>query len=117
MGFKITSQSANTMYEGQIITFSVGILPFIRSNWVTEITRVVEPEYFIDEQRIGPYKLWHHEHYFESVKDGLIMTDKVSLAMPFGALGHLVYRLLVRKQLEKIFKYRYYTLESLFNKT
>ena len=83
MGFKITSNSADKMYKGQIITYKIGIFPFIKSNWVTEITEVKENSYFIDEQRIGPYKMWHHEHVFIPLGNQTKIIDKVSSALSF----------------------------------
>lgn len=116
MGFRITSQVDAKAYVGQIITYKVGIFPLFKSNWVTEITAVKEQAFFIDEQRFGPYAMWHHEHFFEQMPNGNTqMKDKVSYKMPFGFVGHLAQRLFVKKQLTKIFTYRYKTLEKLFN--
>lgn len=116
MGFQITSKVDKKAYEGQIITYKVSPVPFIKTNWVTEITKVKEDCFFIDEQRFGPYKMWHHEHFFEALPNGnTLMKDKISYKIPFGFLGHLVQMLFVKKQLTSIFKYRYNTLEKLFN--
>ncbi|CAM1346093.1 SRPBCC family protein [Tenacibaculum crassostreae] len=116
MGFQITSKVDKKAYEGQIITYKVSPLPFIKTNWVTEITKVKEECFFIDEQRFGPYKMWHHEHFFESLPNGnTLMKDKISYKIPFGFLGYLAQALFVKKQLTSIFKYRYNTLEELFN--
>lgn len=116
MGFQITSRVDKKAYEGQIITYKVSPVPFIKTNWVTEITKVKEECFFIDEQRFGPYKMWHHEHFFESLPNGnTLMKDKISYKIPFGFLGHLAQMLFVKKQLASIFKYRYNTLEKLFN--
>lgn len=116
MGFKITSKVDKKAYEGQIITYKVSPVPFIKTNWVTEITKVKEACFFIDEQRFGPYKMWHHEHFFESLPNGnTLMKDKISYKIPFGFLGHLAQALFVKKQLTSIFTYRYNTLEKLFN--
>lgn len=116
MGFQITSPIDKKVYVGQIITYKVGVLPGIKSNWVTEITQVKEQEFFIDEQRFGPCNMWHHEHWFEALSDGnTLMKDKISYKIPFGFLGHLAQSLFIRKQLTKIFEYRYQMLEELFN--
>ena len=116
MGFKITSVVDSKAYAGQIITYKVNVLPGITSNWVTEITQVVENKFFIDEQRFGPYKMWHHEHKFIELPSGnTLMTDKISYKIPLGLLGHLAHKLFVRKQLTSIFKHRYSILNTMFN--
>ena len=117
MGFEITSSVDSKAYSGQIITYKVGILPWIKSNWVTEITQVKEKEFFIDEQRFGPYKMWHHEHWFEELPNGkTLMKDKISYKIPFGFLGNIAQFLFIKKQLKGIFEHRISTLNSLFNK-
>lgn len=114
MGFQITSSKPDKMHEGQIITYKIGVLPFITSNWVTEITHIKDKEYFVDEQRLGPYKMWHHQHFFYEKKDGVLMKDKVSFALPFGLFGEAAYLLFVKKELKKIFNYRFVKLEQIF---
>ena len=114
MGFQITSGNPEKMYAGQIITYVIGLLPGIKSNWVTEITRVEEKKFFIDEQRFGPYKMWHHEHHFKSTSDGVLMTDKVSYKLPFGFLGRWVHPILIKPKLDKIFNYRFDILRKQF---
>lgn len=116
MSFDITSKVDSKAYVGQIITYKVGILPMIKSNWVTEITAVKEEAFFIDEQRFGPYQMWHHEHWFESLSNGnTLMKDKVSYKIPFGIIGHIAQQIFIKNQLKKIFTYRFNTLEKLFN--
>ncbi|MEO9869736.1 SRPBCC family protein [Ekhidna sp.] len=116
MGFKITSEVPDKMYPGQIISYIVSPLPGIKTNWVTEITHVVEDKFFVDEQRFGPYSMWHHEHHFEENEKGVFMIDKVSYKIPFGFLGHIAQSLLIKKQLRGIFEYRVKVLEELFGK-
>ncbi|TDQ21860.1 SRPBCC family protein [Tenacibaculum caenipelagi] len=116
MSFQMTSKVDKKAYAGQIITYKVGILPGVKSNWVTEITQVKNKEFFIDEQRFGPYKMWHHEHWFDELAEGkTLMKDKISYKIPFGFLGHLAQVIFIKKQLKTIFEYRYQTLEELFN--
>lgn len=116
MGFTITSKVDAKAYVGQIITYKIGVLPFIKTNWVTEITAVKEEAFFIDEQRFGPYAMWHHEHWFKSLPNGnMLMKDKISYKIPFGFLGVIAQKLFIKSQLTKIFTYRYTTLEKLFN--
>lgn len=116
MGFKITSGKPGKMYAGQIISYKVSPLPGIKTNWVTEITHVEDGKFFVDEQRFGPYSMWHHEHHFEEIPGGVRMTDKVSYKIPFGILGHLAQGIMVKRQLKGIFEYRMKTLEEMFGK-
>lgn len=106
MGFDIVAGGEGKMYPGQIIAYKVKPLFGIPMLWVTEITHVSDQKFFVDEQRIGPYKMWHHEHHFVQVDGGVEMTDIVSYALPFGWLGQIVHTLLVRGKVEAIFKYR-----------
>jgi ligand-binding SRPBCC domain-containing protein len=113
LGFKITS-NPGPMHEGQIITYKVMIFPGIWVPWVTEI-KSVDPGYsFIDEQRFGPYRFWHHRHTFEEVDGGVLMKDLVHYALPLGAGLLPVHRLLVRPKLERIFGYRRQVLQQRF---
>jgi len=117
MGFRITSPVAEAMYPGQIITYTVtpfSLLPFIPMTWVTEITHVKAPHYFVDEQRYGPYKMWHHQHHFKEVEGGVLVEDIVDYIMPGGPLGVIPHELLVKHELQRIFDYRTTALERLF---
>ena len=114
MGFMITSGPPEKMFAGQIITYKVSPIPGLKTNWVTEITQVVEHRSFVDEQRFGPYVMWHHEHHFDIQDNGVLMTDRVSYKLPFGILGKIAHWLFVRKQLQKIFEYREISLQQLF---
>ncbi|MCU0437538.1 MAG: SRPBCC family protein [Raineya sp.] len=105
------------MYQGMIIGYKVRPLLKIPISWVTEITHVQEPYYFVDEQRFGPYSLWHHQHHFKEVDGGVEMIDLVSYKIPFGVLGDFANGLFVRKRLEYIFDYRYRLLEYIFPTT
>ena len=114
MGFKILSGDAPNMYAGQIIQYIVTPIFNIPLKWVTEITHVKEGEYFVDEQRFGPYSLWHHKHFLKSIKNGVEMIDIVDYKIPFGFLGRLIHPLLVRPKLNEIFEYRRTALINLF---
>ena len=116
MGFKITSGTPEKMYPGQIITYNVSPFPGVKTNWVTEITYVSECSFFVDEQRFGPYRMWHHEHHFEVQNDGVLMTDRVSYKLPLGFLGRIAHSLFVKNQLKQIFEYREIFLEKEFGK-
>lgn len=115
MGFNITSKVDRKAYQGQIITYKVSPVSFVKTNWVTEITAVKEQEYFIDEQRFGPYSMWHHEHFFETLPNGnTLMKDKISYKIPFGFLGAIAQNLFIKKQLQSIFEYREEVLDTIF---
>lgn len=115
MGFNITSKVDKSVYQGQIISYKVSPISFVKTNWVTEITAVKEQEYFIDEQRFGPYAMWHHEHFFEALPNGkTLMKDKISYKIPFGFLGSIAQKLFVKKQLTSIFEYRKEALKTIF---
>jgi ligand-binding SRPBCC domain-containing protein len=115
MGFIITSETEDKVYEGQIISYNVGIILGIRTSWVTEITKVKEQHYFVDEQRFGPYSMWHHEHFFEALPNGnTLVKDKISYKIPLGFLGQMMNGILIKKQLNHIFSYRTAQLKTLF---
>ena len=115
MGFEIISRFHGLrMYPGQLIEYKVRPLLGIPVYWMTEITQVQEPLYFIDQQRFGPYTLWHHQHHFKAIPGGVEMTDIIHYRIPFGPLGDLANWLFVRKKLEGIFQFRYKAVEELF---
>ena len=115
LGFRIISRHhGNKMYPGQIIEYKVSPVLGIPLYWMTEITHVEEGKYFVDEQRFGPYSLWHHQHHFKKVEGGIEMTDIVHYKLPLGWLGDLAHVLFVKKQLQQIFDYRYAVVEQLF---
>ncbi len=117
MNFRVISGDLpDKIFPGQIIRYKVSPLLGIPLTWITEITEVREPYFFVDEQRKGPYKLWHHEHLFEETTEGVWMTDTVSYQLPFGPIGQLAQPLLVKKRLEHIFDYRQKIIEKRFNR-
>ena len=114
MGFQILSSAAERMYAGQIIQYIVTPVFGIPTKWVTEITHVQEGSYFVDEQRFGPYDLWHHKHFINPIKNGVEMIDIVDYKIPFGFLGRIAHPLLVAPKLKEIFEYRKNALVALF---
>ncbi len=114
MGFKTLSGADRKMYPGQVIQYIVTPLLGIPMKWVTEITHVIDKEYFVDEQRFGPYALWHHKHFFKEIPGGVEMEDIVDYKLPMGILGELMHPVLVRPRLEQIFAYRTKKLVELF---
>ena len=117
LGFKIISKHhGNKMYAGQIIEYTVKPLLGIPLYWMTEITHVKDDAYFIDEQRFGPYSLWHHQHHFKQTPAGIEMTDIVHYKLPFWFLGDIANTLFVKAQLKGIFDYRFAVVEKMFGK-
>jgi ligand-binding SRPBCC domain-containing protein len=116
MQFNIVSQSGEGTYAGQIIKYKIKVPPGVKLDWMTEITHVNAPHYFVDEQRTGPYALWHHQHHLKSVEGGIEMTDEVNYALPLGFLGVIAHTLFVKRQLKGVFDYRYQILKELFKK-
>ena len=115
MGFNITDFDNKPMYAGQIIQYKVSPLAGLKLSWMTEITFVKENSYFIDEQRFGPYSLWHHKHFFEATENGTKMTDLVHYALPLGFLGRIMNTLVVKNKLKEIFDYRCVKVDEMFN--
>ncbi|MFM7767409.1 MAG: SRPBCC family protein [Bacteroidota bacterium] len=117
MCFEITSGfKGEKMYAGQVISYFVKPVAGIPLRWVTEITHVNEPNYFVDEQRFGPYTFWHHKHFLKAIPEGVEMRDLIHYALPLGPLGSLANTLFVKKQLNDIFTYRKFVLEEMFGK-
>ncbi len=107
MGFNILTPGLPArMHEGMMIEYQIQILPLIKTKWLTEITHIRELEFFVDEQRSGPYKLWHHEHHIKPVENGVLMTDIVHYIPPMGPLGWVANKLFIAGQIEKIFEFR-----------
>ncbi len=117
MGFTIISKHhGDVMYAGQLIEYKVRPLAGIPLYWMTEITQVKDRAYFIDEQRFGPYSLWHHQHHFREIPGGVEMTDIVHYKNPLGILGRIANALFVKQKLKTIFDFRYKKVEELFGK-
>lgn len=116
MGFDILSEVPEKMYPGLFINYKVSPLFGIKMNWTTEITYVDAPNYFVDEQRVGPYSIWHHEHHFKEIQGGVEMLDRVNYKVPLGILGKLAHPLIVKPKLEEIFDFRIQRVEEIFGK-
>lgn len=114
MGFDITAGGDRSMFAGQIIQYIVTPVAGIKTKWVTEITHVQQPNYFVDEQRFGPYALWHHKHFFREIEGGVEMEDIVHYKLPFGIFGRMVHQPVVRKKLKEIFDFRQRKLLEIF---
>jgi ligand-binding SRPBCC domain-containing protein len=114
--FKILNEVPEKMYPGAMIIYDISPFLNIHFNWVTEITVVNEYEFFVDEQRKGPYRIWHHIHHFTKVDGGTLMTDKLYYSIGKSIFGWLAGKLFVHKKVIAIFEYRSKQLEKLFDK-
>ena len=114
MSFKTLSGDDKDMFAGQIIQYIVTPVLGIPMKWVTEITHVEDKKYFVDEQRFGPYALWHHKHFLKEIPGGVEMEDIVDYKVPMGILGQMVHPFLVKPKLKEIFDYRRQKLIELF---
>ena len=114
MGFEILSGASDKMYAGQIIQYIVTPVMSIPTKLVTEITHVDEGKYFVDEQRFGPYALWHHKHFIKPIHKGVEMIDIIDYKIPFGILGQLVHPIIVAPKLKEIFEFRKHALNEMF---
>ncbi len=116
MAFKVTSNITETtkMYPGMIITYKVSPVLGIKIDWMTEITQVQHGKYFIDEQRFGPYKFWHHQHHFEEIPGGVLMNDILTYGLPIGIFGQMANSIFVAGKLQQIFSYRAKKITELF---
>ena len=116
MNFVIKSKNmTKKIYPGMIICYKVSPILKIPTSWVTEITHVKRNEFFVDEQRVGPYKIWHHEHLFRQEKSGVMMTDIISYKLPFGIIGQVVNYLFINNKINHIFNYRFQKMNEIFN--
>jgi ligand-binding SRPBCC domain-containing protein len=113
--FKMTNRMDSEIYSGMLLYLKIKPVLSLPMKWVTEITQVYEPVWFVDEQRKGPYGMWRHKHIFKEADGGVQMEDIVDYAMPFGVLGRFVHFLVVAKKLEGIFDYRRKALDKIFN--
>ena len=116
MGFDIIDLENTKMYSGQIIKYNVTPLLGINMRWVTEISHVKENSFFVDEQRFGPYKFWHHKHIFEVIDGGIKVIDILDYALPFGIIGKIFEPFLIRPKIEEIFSFREKKLVEIFGK-
>ncbi len=114
MGFEILSGADRPMFAGQLIQYIVTPVLGIKTKWVTEITHVENRRFFVDEQRFGPYALWHHKHFIKEIEGGVEMEDIVDYKVPFGILGQLIHPFIVKPKLDEIFEFRKNKLNELF---
>jgi ligand-binding SRPBCC domain-containing protein len=116
MHFKILNEVPEKVYPGAMIIYDISPFMNIHFKWVTEITEVNHLEYFVDEQRKGPYRIWHHEHHFKKTDGGVLMTDKLYYDIGKSVFGWMAGNLFVHKKVKAIFRFRSKELEKLFGK-
>ncbi len=114
--FEMISDLPDVMYEGLLILYYIKPMLNLKVFWCTEITHIKEQQFFVDEQRKGPYAIWHHEHHFKAVPGGVEMTDIIHYDIGKSFIGWLAGKLFVDKKVKAIFEYRYTTLETYFSK-
>ncbi len=115
MVFEIVSELPDSMYAGLLINYRLKPMFNIPLDWCTEITHIKEKEYFVDEQRKGPYRIWHHEHHFRAVDGGVFMTDLLHYDIGKSVLGWIAGKLFLHKKVKAIFDYRRNKLQTIFN--
>src|ERR1035437_8979197 len=116
MDFRFTSTPQETLYAGQIITYTLRPLLGIAMAWTTEITHASRPDFFVDEQRFGPYRFWHHQHRFREVDEGVEMRDLVHYLLPHMQFTRLINRMIVAPRLKRIFDYRHQALLEILDR-
>ena len=114
LDLKISNAIPEKMHAGMIIRYHVKPLFQIPTTWISEITHALEPVFFVDEMRLGPYRFWHHQHRFIEQTGGIEMQDTVHYALKFGWLGQILHNMLIRSKLNDIFDYRQSALEAIF---
>ncbi|MCP4142752.1 MAG: SRPBCC family protein [Chloroflexi bacterium] len=114
MNFETIHGGDEKMFQGQLIEYRVSFMPLTKSRWLTEIAHVEEKTYFVDAQRIGPYRFWYHEHRFQAVEAGTQITDQVTYELPFGILGDIIHTIWVKHKLNRIFEFRKKKVAELF---
>ncbi len=114
MGFEIQTELPEKMYPGMMIQYKVSPILGIKMTWVTEITHVEHENFFVDEQRVGPYSMWHHQHHIQEIPGGILMEDIIDYQPPMGLLGDIANSLFIARQLNEIFAYRKEAVEKRF---
>ncbi len=112
LGFRILTPGPIEMEVGARIDYRIR-LGGVPVRWRTRITAWEPGVGFVDEQERGPYALWRHEHHFETLGEGVLMTDRVHYRLPLGPLGQVAHALWVRGVLAAIFDHRFARVREL----
>lgn len=111
----LTEMSGQKMYTGMFVSHRVRPIAGIPLIWTSEITHISEGSYFVDEQRSGPYALWHHEHHFRAEShSATVVHDILHYAMPLGIIGQMAHALFVEKMINGIFEHRELVIHGMF---
>ena len=116
LDFQMTNAVPDEIHTGTIITYTIRPMLGLKVRWVTEITHAEAPCLFVDEQRFGPYRFWHHQHHFREIAGGVEVEDLVHYALSFGPLGRFAHAVTVRRRLAAIFAFRRAALEQHFGR-
>ncbi len=103
--FHILTPDPIEMKMGTTLAYTLRVRGF-NIRWLAKIDRWNPPDEFVDIQIEGPYKVWHHTHRFSETEGGSLMEDIVRYELPLGPCGRLVHRLVVARDLSRIFDYR-----------
>ena len=114
LDYRLTMEPPEYLHPGTIVSASIRPIPIYSTNWISEITHVRPLQFYISEQRVGPFKMWHHEHYFRAHDEGVELEDIIMYGMPFGKVGSLVHNMFIRKKLHEAFSFRAQALEQRF---
>lgn len=114
LDFRLTSDPPEYLHPGTIVSATIRPFPVISTDWISEITHIRPPQFYITEQRFGPFKMWHHEHHFRAIDDGVEVEDIILYGMHFGMIGSMVHNLFIRKRLHEAFSFRAQALEQRF---
>lgn len=115
MEFEIISDLPKAMHEGMLVEYRVRIPLMGNRPWLSELKHIVPGRSFVDEQKIGPYKLWYHYHGLQSTSNGVKFIDHVTYETPFGIFGRVAHCLFIQKTLNRIFDYRAQKLGELLS--
>jgi ligand-binding SRPBCC domain-containing protein len=116
LDFQVLSDVPEEIYPGLMIQYRVRPLFGLPLIWLTEISHVEPERSFVDEQRLGPYRLWHHEHHFRGLDEyHTEMRDRVHYILPFAPFSEFMHPWLVKPKLEQIFDYRERETQQIFN--
>ena len=114
LDFQLNQEPPEYMHPGTIISATIRPFPVYSTNWISEITHIRPPQFYITEQRFGPFKMWHHEHHFTAIDDGVEIEDIIMYGMHFGKIGSLFHNVFIRKKLHDAFSFRAQALEQRF---
>ncbi len=114
---KMTMESENGLtpiFEGKILKIKIKLFGIFPSFFLSEITELQAPDFFIDTQLKGPFAYWQHKHLLTEIDGGTKITDEVTFKFPLGFMGVAAYHLFGKEYLKGVFDYRKIVLEKRF---